>query len=242
MNRRSFLNRMGALTLICMGGDILQSFFNRASLLDVSAASWHAQKKADSSCRDGIRACFVGTGTTGLQLAAHLSRAAGRMGSGKDNGRGGLPIYLFERDHDKIGQLIDNQDLIFTVGSLDDPSFWLARDLALSSSHFVDRWRLNPDGSFSIKSVVEYPLLITVGAGKPGITVLRPAEREGVLVMSGSVDLRQAADQVLLLYASVAIPGFICFDFADCRQVFSGGIIQPLIYWTSSQERGDRLL
>jgi hypothetical protein len=164
------------------------------------------------------------------------------MGSGKDNGRGGLPIYLFERDHDKIGQLIDNQDLIFTVGSLDDPSFWLARDLALSSSHFVDRWRLNPDGSFSIKSVVEYPLLITVGVGEPGITVLRPAEREGVLVMSGSVDHRQAAELVLLLYASISLPGYICFDFADCRQVFSGGIIQPLIYWTSSQERGDRLL
>ena len=143
ISRRSFIQKVGMMSFLCMSPDILNSLDYFAPVLSDQSTSVKARTPT----------CFIGVGDFGRVLATKLY---------KHNPSDHKPSY--PGDLDRIAFLdprrIDfysrpyNENLIFLAGSIMDEKFWAARDLIISKNPKFIITTILPEYGFTVEESI----------------------------------------------------------------------------------------
>ncbi len=122
ITRRRFIRTMGSVCLLYLSSDLSRGLIFAP---EPEASSETGRKSHE------ISAAFLGTGVMGVRIATHLrSRSVSSTNTGNDLGIYHLTDFM--SNSRKLS--LDSYPIIFFAGKIDDPDFWVGRELAISAN------------------------------------------------------------------------------------------------------------
>jgi hypothetical protein len=215
-NRRDFMKYLGFFIGCCMNGVDLRgrplSARKHFSPLSTSLTLYPRR-----SSMIGTKASFTGIGPAGSDAAEtliHVFEYANESREVQGLRDSTFEIRLSGSTDSPSPQMIEEQQLVFLLGSTSDPEFEFTRETILSSP-------------------VDYLLTMGLVESNSNTPDIKTSKNEGLLFLSPPVDFFKVSQLIFHLFSVLTTPSYLSIDLNDYINLFGGTHLEWSVYESS---------
>ncbi len=200
ISRKTFVKSIGLCTALTAMGNIHEGFYFIPSHLDIENQLTKSGVCAYSE--NTVKNLYLGVGDPGLKVGQALLDRTQKINITCGNA---FPIQQFNPGNNQINGLIADANFVFLVGSIKDRDFWTARELILSHNIFL-----------------LYTVIIDDGNPRLSAKGFKVNKNEGCVFIPEKNYENPAALAVHSLFSMLMMPGMVCVDGSDIKNVIGG--------------------
>ncbi len=191
ITRRSFLSGVGKVGLLVGTASAMHGVSFLAPRA-VDGVDVSADDKPGFDYQVGV--CVLGVGSIGMAITKLLLL---------ERPKPGLPVLHMDRHQALVSRVLASSHLAFLAGSVKEPALDVLRTLAADVG-------------------VGLVVLFEDVSETSGVAPSRiHGAQECIVPINGRADVETAAVMIADIYGALALPGLVCLDFADVREVLA---------------------